>query len=333
MIKIYQFFYCNTFFTKLIIMNNKAFIFLVSLLMLLPVIIKAGVNPDSPVQTESKNKKTNLKILNSPLFNIKSYTKFISRPRPVQSDNLAKVKNFVGKLLSEFGMEVREQKFDFNHKIGNYKLSNIIGTNPNSYGPYILLGAHIESTPFNNGDAAIDSASAIGIILELVRNLIKSNPKFPLMIVFFDAEESLSGKWTKDLTLLGSKYFVNNIDAKKISRAYIFDLIGGDIGKNQIAGFANMPHTFTDLLALSKINKKLYTPDEQIFLSPKDFVAKHAPEDDHVPFANKNIWSCNLIPYKFPNQHHKPTDTYENLNWKYIEIFYHVLYSFLSQIG
>ncbi len=314
-------------------MNNKAFIFLVSLLMLLPVIIKAGVNPDSPVPTEVESKKTNLKILNSPISNIKSYTKFIAKPRQVQSDNLAQIKKYVGKLLTEFGMEVQEQKFNFNHKIGSYKLSNIIGTNPNSSGPYILLGAHIESTPFDNGAAAIDAASAIGIILELVRNLIKSNPKFPLMIVFFDGEESLSGKWTKDLTLLGSKYFVNSVNPKKISRAYIFDLIGGDIGKNQIAGFANMPHTFTDLLALSKINKKLYGSDEQVFVSPADFVAKHAPEDDHVPFVNKNIWACNLIPYKFPSQHHKPTDTYANLNWKYIEIFYHVLYSFLSQIG
>ncbi len=314
-----------------VIMNNEVFLFLTSLLMLLPVIIKTGVNSDSPVQTESE--KTNLKILNSPISNIKSYTKFISRPRQVQSDNLTQVKNFVGKLISKFGMEVQEQKFNFNYKVKSYKLSNIIGTNPNSSGPYILLGAHIDSAFFANGDSAIDSAAAVGIILELGRNLIKSNPKFPLMIVFFDGEESLSGMWTKDLTLLGSKYFVNSVNLKKISRAYIFDLIGGDIGKNQIAGFANMPHTFTDLLALSKINKKLYGSDEQIFLSPADFVAKHAPEDDHVPFVNKNIWACNLIPYKFPSQHHKPTDTYANLNWKYIEIFYHVLYRFLSQIG
>jgi hypothetical protein len=301
--------------------------------MLFPVILKAGLNPDSPVPTEVESKKTNLKILNSPISNIKSYTKFIAKPRQVQSDNLAQIKKYVGKLLSKFGMKVQEQKFNFNHKIGNYKLSNIIGTNPNSSGPYILLGAHIDSTPFDNGDAAIDAASAIGIILELVRNLIKTNPKFPLMIVFFDAEESLSGKWTKDLTLLGSKYFVNSVNPKNISRAYIFDLIGGDIGKNQIAGFADMPHAFIDLLALSKINKKLYGSDEQVFVSPAEFVDHHSPDDDHVPFVEKKIWTCDLIPYKFPSQHHKPTDTYANLNWKYIEIFYHVIYKFLSKIG
>jgi len=314
-------------------MNNETFLFLISFLMLFPVIIKAGLNPDSPVPTEVESKKTNLKILNSPISNIKSYTKFIAKPRQVQSDNLAQIKKYVGKLLSKFGMKVQEQKFNFNHKIGNYKLSNIIGTNPNSSGPYILLGAHIDSTPFDNGDAAIDAASAIGIILELVRNLIKTNPKFPLMIVFFDAEESLSGKWTKDLTLLGSKYFVNSVNPKNISRAYIFDLIGGDIGNNKIAGFADMPHAFIDLLALSKINKKLYGSDEQVFVSPAEFVDHHSPDDDHVPFVEKKIWTCDLIPYKFPSQHHKPTDTYANLNWKYIEIFYHVIYKFLSKIG
>ena len=264
------------------------------------------------------------------IINIKSHTKNISIPRQIESDGLNKVKSYLINQIKNIGFNVIEQKFTHNINSKNYKLSNIIGINQKALGPYILLGAHVDSHQFSNTDASVDSASSIGIILELANNLIKFNPLIPLMIVFFDGEEAIDGEWTENTSLIGSNYFANNFNLNLIDKVYIFDLIGGHVNKNKIAGFADMQYTFTDLSILSKINKKLYGVDEQIFINPTDFIAGNAPEDDHVPFVRKNKWVCNLIPYKFPDQYHKPSDTYSNINWKYIEIFYHVLFEFLN---
>jgi glutaminyl-peptide cyclotransferase len=264
------------------------------------------------------------------IINIKSHVKNISIPRQIESDGLNKVKSYVMNQIEAMGFNAIEQKFTYNVNSKDYKLSNIIGINKKASGPYILLGAHIDSHQFSNTEASIDSATSVGIILELANNLIKRNPFIPLMIVFFDGEEAIDGKWTENTSLIGSNYFVNNFNLNLITKAYIFDLIGGDIQKNKIAGFADMQYTFTDLSILSKINKKLYGVDEQIFMDPANFIAGNAPEDDHVPFVRKNTWVCNLIPYKFPDQYHKASDTYLNINWKYIEIFFHVLFEFFS---
>jgi hypothetical protein len=175
-------------------------------------------------------------------------------------------------------MNVVEQHFIYTVNSQDYKLSNIIATNPLASGPYILLGAHVDSHYLSNIEGVIDSATSIGIILELVSNLIKLNPAIPLMIVFFDGEEAINGKWTENTTLIGSTYFTNNYNLNLISKAYIFDLIGGNIDKNKIAGFADMQYTFSDLSILSKINKKLYGMDEQIFIDPSEFIAGNAPK-------------------------------------------------------
>lgn len=301
-------------------MTDKIFLLFVSFVMLFPVMLKTNKQMKKKITGGQAN----------PIDNIKAHTKMISIPRQIESDGLYQVKKYVGRIMKEIGMSVQEQKFTHEYNGTSYKLSNIIGTNLKSSGPYIFFGAHIDSHQFNNSEASIDSAAPIGIILELVRNLLAVNPLAPIMIVFFDGEEAIGGNWNKDSALSGSKYFVQSINPAIISRAYIFDLIGGDIGQNKIGGFSNMPNTFADLRALAKINKKLYGSHEQIFISPEDFIGGKLVDDDHVPFVKKGIWVCNFIPWKFPAQHHKPSDTYSNLNWRYIEIFYYVMYKFFK---
>jgi hypothetical protein len=264
---------------------------------------------------------------------IKNITKNISIPRPVESKNLMKVKSYIKKIIKEIGLKITEQKFTKEINSNQIKMSNIIGINNKSKGPYILLGAHIDSNVITNplSKSAIDSASAIAIILQLCDKILESNPNFPIAIVFFDGEEAIDGKWTNDTTLSGSKYFVENFNLDLISKTYIFDLIGGDTDKNKISSFLPLPNTFDDINTMSKINKKLYGPDDQIFQSTDEFIAKNMPEDDHLPFVEKNKWVCNLIPYKFPDQHHKINDTYDNVNWNYVNIFYNVMYKFLTE--
>ena len=262
----------------------------------------------------------------SPINSIKDFTREISIYRPVGSKELIDVKSKILNEMKKINLKTTEQSFSRNIRNKNYQFSNLIGVNPNAKGPFILLGAHLDSPQIDGCESTIDAATSIAIILELVKNILKKNPNFPIMILFVDGEEAIDGSWSDDNTLSGSKYFVNNFDLDLIDKVYIFDLIGGDI-ENKIAGFSNNPVTFNDMKKLAEINSKY---QDKIFMNPDTFTSSNNITDDHVPFKEKGKYSLNLIPYMFPKNHHTLGDNYENVNWKYVETFYNVFFDFLN---
>jgi len=255
--------------------------------------------------------------------NIKNITKKISINRPIESENLKIVKNIVINELKEIGLFVEEQKFIKN----NHQFSNIVAINKlENNCKYILLSAHIDSIK-DNIESTIDSATSIAIILHLAKKLINDKPKYPLFIVFFDGEEAVDGPWSKDNTLFGSRYFVENLKYD-IEFAYILDLIGGNF-KNKIATFSNNIKSKPIIKELYELNKK-YT--NIIFENPEEFISNKIIEDDHIPFKENNINYVHLIPYNFPEFHHSINDNYNNVNWEYIEIFTKILYKNLLYV-
>ena len=265
------------------------------------------------------------------ICDLKKLTKKISIHRPVESLNLIKVKNKVICEMKDIGLVVQEQPFTRIIKNKKYKMSNLIGYNSNTTNvkPYIVLGAHIDSIQSPTSESTIDSSTAIAVILELTKNILNQDPTYPIMILFFDGEEAIDGNWDYNNSLSGSYFFVNNFNLKLIDIVYIFDLIGGNIKDNKICAFEDNSITYNDIIKLSNINKQLYPTNEQIFIHPKDFTYPVGPLDDNIPFIKKGIYALNLIPYNFPDSHHQLTDNYENVNWRYIEIFFNVLLKFL----
>jgi len=266
-------------------------------------------------------------VSDSPIDSIKTFTKEISIYRPVGSIELKNVKTKILNEMNNLKLKTTEQSFSRNIRNKDYQFSNLIGVNPNAKGPYILLGAHLDSPQIDGCESTIDAATSIAIILELVKNILKTNPNFPIMIVFVDGEEAIDGGWSDDNTLSGSNYFVNNYNLALINKVYIFDLIGGDIENNKIAAFDNNPTTFNDMKKLAEINSKY---ENKIFINPDTLTSSNNITDDHVPFKEKGKYSLNLIPYIFPKNHHKLEDNYQNVNWTYVEVFYNVFYDFLS---
>jgi len=260
---------------------------------------------------------------------IKTFTKEISIYRPVGSPELESVKNKVLSEMKNIGLSTTVQSFKRTINNKEYSFSNLIGVNPNANKKYILLGVHIDSPQNPKCECTTDAVTGISIALELAKNLIKENKNYPIMLVFFDGEEAIDGPWTSSNSLSGSSYFVDNYDTNLIDKVYIFDLIGGDFNQNKIAGFSNNKATASDLMKLAKINENY---NQKIFQHPNDYTSDKEIQDDHVPFVNKNIYALNLIPYNFPNNHHTLNDNYENVNWKYVEIFYSVLFEFLRTI-
>lgn len=260
--------------------------------------------------------------------NIKDITKSISIPRQIESNNLQLVKEIVLAKLRNLNLITEEQKFIQTVRNTSYNFSNIIAHNLKTSKKFILLAAHIDSCQDDIFEGAIDSASSIAIILEIAKNLLNINPNYPLMIVFFDGEEPIKGELSNDNTLIGSKYFVNNYDISKIEQLYLLDLIGGSF-ENKFYAHKNNQISYEQIKKLADINTK-YT--DQLFISPSLDIKDIEIHDDHLPFKEKGIKYLHLIPSPFPKQHHKNIDTYENLNWEYIEIFTKVLFEYLSHI-
>jgi len=265
--------------------------------------------------------------IDNPIESIKKFTKEISVYRPVGSKQLKDVKIKILNKMNQMNLKSSEQSFSRNIKNKKYDFSNLIGINPNAKAPYILLGAHLDSPQIDGCESTIDACTSISIILELVKNILDKNPNFPIMILFVDGEEAIDGPWEHENTLSGSRYFVDNFDLKLIDKVYIFDLIGGDIENNKIAGFNNNPSTFNDIKKLYSINLKY---KYNIFMNPDTFISTNGIIDDHVPFKEKDKYSLNLIPYTFPKNHHKLDDNYNNVNWDYVEVFYNIFYEFIN---
>jgi len=260
--------------------------------------------------------------------NIKDLTKQISIPRQIGSKNLELVKEIVFSKLKELNLITEEQKFTQTVRSTSYNFSNIIAYNPKASKKFILLAAHIDSCQIDNFEGAIDSASSIAIIIELAKNLLKINSNYPLMIVFFDGEEAINGQWSNDNSLIGSKYFVNNYDISMIEKLYLLDLIGGNL-ENKFYAYKNNPISNDQIKKLADINTKY---KDQLFVYPSINIKETEVEDDYIPFKEKGVKYLHLIPYPFPKQHHKNIDTYENLNWDYIETFTKVLFEYLFHI-
>lgn len=262
-----------------------------------------------------------------PIEYIKDKTKIMSVHRGVQTELLGFVKNYVIEQMDLIQLQVTEQHFTRNINNKDYKFSNIIGINPNAKAPYILLGAHIDSPQIEGCESTIDAVTSISIILEVTKNLLKNNPNLPIILLFVDGEEAIDGSWQESNTLSGSNYFVNNYNLDLIDKVYILDLIGADISNNKIAAFQNNPKSHDDIKKLYEINKKY---NKLIFRNLDEFISDEIIIDDHVPFKNKNKYTLDIIPYRFPKSHHTLDDNYNNVNWEYVEIFYNVFYEFLE---
>jgi Zn-dependent M28 family amino/carboxypeptidase len=228
--------------------------------------------------------------------------------------------------LSELGLNTSLQSFTQAIRNKSYNFSNIISYNNSLSKKHILLGAHIDSPNIEGSESAIDSASSIGIILELARCILQIDKDYPLLIVFFDGEEAINGPWSSDNTLIGSTYFANNYDLSKIEFVYILDLIGGSIENNKIFHYNENKDSFSIIKKMYEINQKY---SKNIFVNPEIESSNKIMQDDHIPFKNKDVKYINFIPPIYPTIHHTINDTFNNLNWEYIELFSNIFFEFL----
>ncbi|GEM_PF-4131406 len=146
--------------------------------------------------------------------------------------------------MKEFGLEnVHLELVDLSAALGEAApagarpVANVVGDIPGSVEPdeYVIVGAHIDSTPLGTG--ATDNAAGSAAVLEAARLLAKSGakPKRTIRFILFAGEES---------GLLGSKAYVAAHPElmPKISAMYNMDY-----GTGWISGVAGTPPMRNDL--------------------------------------------------------------------------------------
>jgi len=117
-------------------------------------------------------------------------------PRPAESDELARARDYVALTLDSCGWEVERVPFEIQDEYGDSLTGiNLVAHHrdrPTSKtGPRLCVGAHVDSRPDSPG--ADDNASAVATMLEIARLLPKSWPdrqRLELELVGFDLEEN-----------------------------------------------------------------------------------------------------------------------------------------------
>lgn len=201
---------------------------------------------------KEQEQKSKLELAPSPNFNQDSAYSYIEKqvafgPRVPNTISHKNAGNWIIAKLKSYGLEVTEQNFKpvtYDGKVLNAR--NIIASsNPNAK-KRILLAAHWDSRPFADKDTerqnlpidgANDGGSGVAVLLEIARNLAKSEikPKVGIDFIFFDAEDwgapqNYSGKPLDKSQgyCLGSYYWAENLHKENYSAFYgiLLDMVG-----------------------------------------------------------------------------------------------------------
>lgn len=140
--------------------------------------------------------------------------KLCEQPRVPQTEGYFKARAYLAEQIR--AMDLEPQYHDF-FDIPAGPCRNIFVEKGPAEGPRILIGAHYETTP-KSGVGADDNASAVAVVLELLRHLPNS---LPVTAVFFDVEENFGLG-----ALHGSSRFASWYK-KALRQVFIFDLVGG----------------------------------------------------------------------------------------------------------
>lgn len=185
-----------------------------------------------------------------------------------------------------------------------------------------ILGAHYDHNGIKGGEiynGADDNASGTSALLEVARQLSKTNNRNPVLICFWDAEEK---------GLLGSEYFAENYNPKSNIQTYInIDMVGRE----------HLDSIYT--YGAKFYSKELYNLVEKSNIELSAFVLDYSYDDlNHPerPYQRSDHW--NFGKYKIPfvafsdkhngkkiNDYHKPTDTSEKINYTKIKKLSHLV--------
>jgi Zn-dependent M28 family amino/carboxypeptidase len=238
-------------------------------------------------------------------------------PRWVGSDGHARAEAFLQRQFARDHLE--KDTFTASTPVGLQQMTNYIVKFPGRRPGVIVLAGHYETNyPLRNDGyiGANDGGSSTGLLLQLAHSLRgRTLPGYSVWLVFFDGEEAFD-EWSHSDSLYGSRHlaakWASDGTLKQIKAFLLADMIGDrdlDIDRDE--------NSTPWLLDLVKRAAEM-NGDQSHF-----FVRDNRIEDDHLPFAERNVPVADIIDIDYgPNDsyHHTPQDTMDKLSAKSLTI-------------
>ena len=196
-----------------------------------------------------------------------------------------------------------------------------------------MICAHWDTRPVADQDpdpanhskpvlGANDGASGVAVLLELARAFAEKAPPVPIILAFWDAEDSgltAGGRAPFYGYILGSEYYTKNWPANgKPDEVILLDMVGGDSKANpRVAKRAGGNNDFdlrierNSLQSAPELINEIYSAGEKLGHLAFTRSLGYSVIDDHMPFIAAKIPSVDLIEFDYP-EWHTVDDTPEN---------------------
>src|SRR5215211_1315308 len=245
-------------------------------------------------------------------------------PRPPDSPQLAKTREYISSQLKAYGWNVSIDEFNAATPHGQKKMANIVGEVAGETKTTILLASHYETKYYKDMHflGANDPASSVATLLEIGRVLGSrpEKPKVTYRLVFFDGEESFCEGWSDcgdaenpDNTY-GSRHYVSQLRARNelenTEAMILLDMMG--YKKLELGRDPASSRWLQDIIW--QTGRELGYKD--VFIDREEGVGG----DDHEPFIQAGVDAVDLIQLSTYPHWHKADDTIDKISAKSMKI-------------
>ena len=239
-------------------------------------------------------------------------------PRPPDSPQLIKTREYISNQLKSYGWHVSVDEFSATTPHGEKKMANIVGEIAGETKTLLLIASHYDTKYYKDMlfVGANDPATSVATLLEIGRVLgsVREKPKVTYRLVFFDGEEAFCEGWSEcgseddpDNTY-GSRRYVSQLRERNElanTRAMILlDMMGY---KNLELGRDPMSTRWLQDI-IWQTGREL--GHGKVFVDREEGVGG----DDHEPFIREGVGAVDLIQLGTYPYWHKADDTIDKVS-------------------
>ena len=241
-----------------------------------------------------------------------------SGPRWVGSPGHAKAEAYIKKQFAKDDLVL--DSFTTSTPAGLMEMHNYIVRFPGKKDGVIVLATHYETNYWLrniNYVGANDGGSTTGLLMEMANHLRgRKLEGYSVWLVFFDGEESVTGRWSDSESTYGSRHLAakwqNDGTLKRIKAFLLADMVGDkdlDIQRDS--------NSTAWLLDLVKKAATRYGYQSHFFETETE------DEDDHIPFVKRGVPCADIIDlhYGYQNAYwHSAQDTLDKISGRSLAI-------------
>jgi len=245
-------------------------------------------------------------------------------PRPPDSPELAKTRNYIVSELKSYNLNVSLDEFTVSTPQGDKKMANIVAEIPGETKDLILITSHYDTKYYKNMHfvGANDPGASVATLLEIGRVLgsVREKPRVTYRFVFFDGEEAFCEQWDecgtpeKPDNTYGSRHYVTTLRAKNelgsTKALILLDMMGYrelELGRDDMSTKWLQDIIWQTGRDLGHTN---------VFVDRPEGVGG----DDHEPFLRAGVDSVDLIQLSNYQYWHTPEDSIDKISAQSMKI-------------